>query len=220
MSNLPTIFLVDPDVRFTQSCRKLLEPHQVVVLAFDSPQEFLIHSSPTKLGCIVSELQFPGANAIDFVQQLKQQGWSLPVIIHTAFGDVSSCSKAFRCGVSDFLEKTIPPDMLLTRLLEFLAKCRHEHADWLSQQSLANRWARLTDREKEVARALVAGQSMKEISNEFGTSFQSVARHRQRILLKLEVENDVELANLMRCFSSWQVKSESEIDSMLATTRD
>ncbi len=220
MSNLPTVFLVDPDARFIQSCRKLLEPHHVVVLSFDSPQEFLLHSAPTKLGCIVTELQFPGANAIDFVHQLAQQGWSVPVIIHTAFGDISSCSKAFRCGVCDYLEKTIPPDLLLTRLLEILAKCRHEHADWLSQQCISNRWSRLTDREKEVARALVAGQSMKEISNEFGTSFQSVARHRQRILMKLEVENDVELANLTRCFTSWQVKSESEFDRMLATMQD
>jgi two-component system, LuxR family, response regulator FixJ len=220
MSNLPTVFLVDPDGRFTQSCRKLLEPHQVVVLSFDSPQDFLVHSSPTKLGCIVTELQFPGENAIDFTNQLKQRGWSLPVIIHTAYGDVSSCSRAFRAGVSDFLEKTIPPDMLLTRLLEIIAKCRHSHADWLSQQNLANRWARLTDREKEVARALVDGQTMKAISNEFGTSFQSVARHRQRILLKLEVENDVELANLLRNFTSWHVNIEAGFDSMLATVQD
>jgi two-component system response regulator FixJ len=217
MSNLPTVFLVDPDARFVQSCRKLLEPHNVVVLSFDSPQDFLIHSSPTKLGCIVTELQFPGANAIDFIVQLKQQGWSLPLIIHTAFGDVSNCARAFHAGVSDFLEKTVPPDHLLTRLLEILAKCRHEHADWLSKQSLASRWSRLTDREKEVARSLVAGQSMKEISSEFGTSFQSVARHRQRILLKLEVENDVELANLLRRFTSWQSNVDSEFDSMLAT---
>ena len=220
MSILPTVFLVDPDSRFTQSCRKLLEPHDVVVLSFDSPQEFLTHSSPTKLGCIVTELQFPNDNAIDFADQLKEQGWSIPIIVHTAFGDVASCSRAFHAGVSDFLEKTIPPDLLLIRVLEILAKSREEHSHWLSKQSLNCRWSRLTDREKEVARALVMGQSMKEISSEFGTSFQSVARHRQRILMKLEVENDVALANLLRNFSSWQIKIESEFDNMLATVHD
>lgn len=220
MTSLPTVFLVDPDPRFIQSCRKLLEPHDVVVLAFDSPQDFFIHSSITKLGCIVTELQFRNANAIDFTIQLKERGWSVPIIIHTAFGDVANCARAFHAGVSDFLEKTTPPDLLLMRVLDILSQCRDEHARWLSTQSLNCRWSRLTSREKEVARSLVAGQSMKEISNEFGTSFQSVARHRQRILLKLEVENDVELANLLRSFSSWQEKIDSEIDSMLATVHD
>jgi len=220
MSNLPTVFLVDPDSRFTQSCRKLLEPHDVLVLSFDSPQDFLIHSSRTKLGCIVTELQFPDSNAIDFTAKLKEQGWSIPIIIHTAYGDVSSCTRAFHAGVSDFLEKTIPPNLLLVKVLEILAKCQQEHAQWLSVQTLSCRWSRLTDREKEVARALVAGQSMKEICNHFGTSFQSVARHRQRILMKLGVENDVELANLLRSFSSWEIKIDAEFDNMLATVHD
>ena len=220
MLSVPTVFLVDPDSRFVQSFRKLLEPHDVIVLAYDTPQDFHLHSSQTKLGCIVSELQFRGENAIDFMRQLKDRGWSLPVIIHTAFGDISSCARSFHAGASDFLEKTVPPDLLQDRVLKILTKCRQDHEQWISTQSVASRLSRLTDREKEVARALVSGHTMKEISSEFGTSFQSVARHRQRILMKLEVENDVALANLLRSIPLWQFKVESEFDSMLASVHD
>ncbi len=198
MTLVPTVFLVDPDSRFIASCRRLLEPHPVTVVTFDSPQYFFDHAERTQLGCIVSELQFNGANGIDFCQRLKHEGWAIPVLIHTAFGDVTKCSRAFRAGASDFLEKTVPPDLLLKRVLEILSRCRDEHARWQQKQSLEERVLMLTDREQEVLQALVSGVSMKEIATDFGTSFQSVARHRQRILAKLDVENDVALANMLR----------------------
>lgn len=204
MTLVPTVFLVDPDSRFIASSRRLLEPHQVCVVPFDSPRYFFDHAERTQLGCVVTELQFNGANGIDFCLRLRQEGWTLPVLIHTAFGDVSKCSRAFRAGVSDFLEKTVPPDLLLRRVLEILSKCRDEHLHWQRKQSLDERLSMLTEREQEVVRALVSGVSMKEIATDFGTSFQSVARHRQRILSKLEVENDVALANMLRDYC-WPV---------------
>ncbi len=215
MLQLPTVFLVDPDTRFIRSCRKLLEAHDVTVCSFDSPQEFFLRSSRTKLGCIVSELQFLGENGIDFSLRLKEDGWSIPLLIHTAFGDVASCSKAFRAGVSDFLEKTIPPDLLLERVLEIVNKSHEDHRLWLMKLSLTSKLSRLTDRESKVAQALVSGRTMKEIACDFGTSFQSVARHRQRILSKLQVENDVVLANLLRDYA-WENRiCEPEIDNNL-----
>jgi len=216
----PTVFLVDPDSRFVSSCQRLLEPHQVSVVSFDSPRYFFEQAERTQLGCIVSELQFNGANGIDFCLRLKEEGWVLPILIHTAFGDVSKCSRAFRAGVSDFLEKTVPPDLLLRRVLEILSKCRDEHHTWERKQSLNERLARLTDREQEVLRALVEGVSMKEIATDFGTSFQSVARHRQRILGKLQVENDVALANMLRDYRWPTMNCGSGFDNSMASVHD
>ncbi len=216
----PTVFLVDPDSRFVSSCRRLLEPHQVSVVAFDSPRYFLEQAERTQLGCIVSELQFNGANGIDFCLRLKEDGWVLPILIHTAFGDVSKCSRAFRAGVSDFLEKTVPPDLLLRRVLEILSKCRDEHHTWERKQSLNERLTMLTEREQEVLRALVEGVSMKEIATDFGTSFQSVARHRQRILTKMNVENDVGLANLLRDYRWPTMNCSIGFDNSMASVHD
>ncbi len=215
MVTVPTVFVVDPDSRFVKSCQRLLENCQVEVVAYDAPSQFFQLAPRSTLGCIVSELQFVGENGIDFCQRLKQEGWMLPIVIHTAFADVSSCARAFRSGVTDYLEKTIPPDILIRRIVEILTKCTEDHNRWLSHQSMTGRLASLTEREREVVRALVAGQAMKEIAKEFGTSFQSVARHRQRILAKLSVENDVALANLLRGYR-WPIADcESPIEMML-----
>lgn len=220
MLHVPAVFLVDPDKRFIDSFRRLLEPHQFSICVFESPQQFLSCAEPTKLGCIISELQFNGANGIDFCHQLQESGWTLPILIHTAFGDISRCSRAFRAGVSDFLEKTIPPDLLVRRVLEILEKCGKEHDRWQRKQGIAERLLMLTDRENEVARALVSGLSMKEIAAEFGTSFQSVARHRQRILLKLQVDNDVALANLLRENGFPVVNIDPVFDNRMAVVHD
>lgn len=217
---VPTVFLVDPDSYFIQSCRKLLEPHGIHVENFDSPPNFFDEAKKTAVGCIVSELQFDDGNGIEFFYRLAHEGWTLPFLIHTAFGDVSKCSRAFKAGVTDFLEKTIPPDFLLSRVLETLEKCRESQVALEKKHLVRARLAALTDREREVAHALISGNSMKEISNDCGTSFQSVARHRQRILHKFGVDNDVNLANLLRDLHWPMIAINAGFDNSLATVHD
>jgi FixJ family two-component response regulator len=220
MLNVATVFLVDSDAKSVELSRQLLESHGLNVLAYDSPREFPIQSATDLLGCVVTELKFPSSNGIDFLCQLKEQGWMVPIIVHTGCGDVSSCARAFRSGATDFLEKSTPPECFLERILSILSACRQNHSNWQSKRTLQMKLSGLTDRERAVLRALISGLAIKEIAGEFGTSFQSVARHRQRILTKLEVENDVALVNLLRGYSSRQTKVESEFDKMLATIHD
>lgn len=220
MLHFPSVLIVDPDTRIASICRRHLAPNELSIFSFQSPRDFFSRATKTKLGCIVSELQFPDESGIDFCQQLRREGWSLPILIHTAFGDVTSCSEAFRAGVSDFLEKNIPPDLLIERVLQILERSKKEHMLWLSRVALASRLSRLTDRERDVVHALVSGQSMKEIASQFGTSFQAVSRHRQRILLKLQVDNDVALANLIRDWSPQDAERLDEFSHYLSTTHD
>ncbi|MDZ4851183.1 MAG: response regulator [Pirellulaceae bacterium] len=217
---VPTVFLVDPDSHFIQSCRKLLEPHGIHVANFDSPPNFFEGAKKTSIGCIVSELQFYGGNGIEFCYRLAHEGWTLPFLIHTAFGDVSKCSRAFKAGATDFLEKTIPPDFLLRRVFETLEKCCESQVALERKQFVHAGLEALTDREREVAHALISGNSMKEISNDCGTSFQSVARHRKRILQKFGVDNDVTLANLLRDLHWTMITVKSGFDNSLATVHD
>ena len=44
---------------------------------------------------------------------------------------------------------------------------------------------------------LIAGKALKQIAGEFEISLQTAARHRSRVLEKLEVVNDVELTRLV-----------------------
>ena len=64
-------------------------------------------------------------------------------------------------------------------------------------QRVSEAQARLTPREKEVLDYLVAGRSLKQIAARLEVTVQSIWKHRQRILGKFRVENEVQLVQLM-----------------------
>ncbi|HUP77837.1 MAG TPA: LuxR C-terminal-related transcriptional regulator, partial [Pirellula sp.] len=109
------------------------------------------------------------------------------------FGEVASCVRALKSGVLDYLEKPVPTESLITRVKECLAVSQQKHDQELANQAATLKLKKLTNKENEVLELLVKGNSMKTIASEFGTSFQAVSRHRQRILEKIGVEGDVNL---------------------------
>lgn len=187
------VYLVDDDPSVLKSLVFLCESSGLRSMAFGSGRSFLEYaeSNPTLAGCVVTDFRMPDMSGIELFEQLRKSlRCFLPVIMVTAHGDVPMCSTAIRSGIFDFLAKPYPEDLLITRVAAALKADER-------RQSLLRRVAKLTDREKEIMELLRAGRSMKEIAVDSGTSIQTISKHRQRLLDKLEVRNDVELARLL-----------------------
>jgi FixJ family two-component response regulator len=138
----------------------------------------------------------PGLGGLEVQQRLQELGAELPIIFLTAHGDVATCAKAFRSGAFDFLEKPVDDEVLLARVQRALARNTQERrrADFLS------RVGGLTPREKAVFELLIIGRSLKEIASALDITVQTVWRHRDSVLRKMNTANDVELARLAtRC---------------------
>jgi two-component system, LuxR family, response regulator FixJ len=133
-------------------------------------------------------------NGIELFERARQKGMNIPAIIITAFGEVASCAGAIRAGIVDYLEKPVQPETLISRVRECLSVSEKKFENEKAQREAERKLKSLTSKESEVMELLVQGQSMKTIASDFGTSFQAVSRHRQRILEKLGVEGDVSLA--------------------------
>ena len=192
MSN-STVFVVDDDEGSRSSMECLFGVHGINCLIFDSAEKFLEGRTEQPIGCIVTDLNMPGMSGLDLYQKTREMGWSIPTIILTAFGEVASCVRALKSGVLDYLEKPVPTESLITRVKECLAVSQQKHDQELANQAAKLKLKKLTNKENEVLELLVKGNSMKTIATEFGTSFQAVSRHRQRILEKIGVEGDVNL---------------------------
>ena len=160
---------------------------------FDSAEKFLEGRIEPPVGCVVTDLNMPGMSGLDLYQKIRDLGWSIPTIIITAFGEVASCVHALKSGVLDYLEKPVPTESLITRVKECLVVSQQAHDLELANQAAKLKLKKLTNKENEVLELLVKGNSMKAIAAEFGTSFQAVSRHRQRILEKIGIEGDVNL---------------------------
>ena len=65
---------------------------------------------------VVTDLKMPEMDGMTLLGKLRESDRDLPVIVVTAFGDVSSAVAAMRAGASDYLTKPIDFDALLVAI--------------------------------------------------------------------------------------------------------
>ena len=81
----------------------------------------------------------------------------------------------------------------IVRLLRLEAARRREHA---KKSTIAAALDRLTSREREIMRCVVAGKMNKTMADELGISVKTVEAHRARVMQKLGVESLAALVQL------------------------
>jgi two-component system response regulator FixJ len=140
-------------------------------------------------------MRMPGLNGLELLGRIKEVGFSGPVIVMTAHGDISTAVRAMKAGAFDFIEKPFDDQALLAVIGAGLEK-----GDSLGIESTAAaayaRIASLTAREREVLQLLMAGKPNKAIARELGLSPRTVEIHRARLMQRLEVSSLAEAVRL------------------------
>ena len=124
-----------------------------------------------------------------------------PIIFITGHGGVPESVQALRAGAIDFLEKPFLPETLLQRIEEALEQDHRERARVQEEGEIRSRFARLTDRERDVFRMLVEKSevpSSKVMARELNISHRTVEHHRSRILEKTQTASIPELRALVK----------------------
>ena len=191
--NEPTVYLVDDDNAVLKSLRWLIESVGLKTKSVGAASSFLDIYDPYSPGCLVLDVRMPGMTGLQLQVLLNERGIEVPVIIMTGHSDVATCTESFRNGAFDFIEKPADDEFLLSRIRAAIKsdfeRCRLED----SKRKIQTRIAALTPREREVMNAIVCGKPQKLIASELGISFQTAAKHRAKVLQKLQVANDVEI---------------------------
>jgi two-component system response regulator FixJ len=195
----PCIFIVDDDADIRASLSRSLKTRGYEVEAFASASEFLASDAGERPGCLILDYGLPEVSGLELQETLVKRGAPLPIIFITGHGGVSEAVQAMKHGAVDFLEKPFRQEVLLARIeaaLKLNANSRRKDA---TTQDAATRFARLTEREKEVASILVlkpAQSSSKDVARLLGISPRTVDHHRARILEKMGTSSVAELVNL------------------------
>lgn len=201
----PTVFVVDDEPAVQQSLQWLLESVGLPVQTFGSASEFLGYWRPEMPGCLLLDLRMPGISGVELMEQLRQQGSIMPIIVVTAHGDVPVAVHAMKAGAMEFIEKPYSDQLLLDRVqtaMEIDAQRRRELA---SRTAMSNRVALLTPRERQVMEMVVIGQSNRQIAAELSLSEKTVEVHRAHVMEKMRADS---LAQLVRMVLVAQGKAE------------
>jgi len=194
----PVIHLVDDDEAVRQSLALLIGTVGLRVETWADPETFLRGFDRQGIGAIVLDIRLPGISGLTVLDELVRQGVDQPVIMLTGHGTVEHCRRAFKSGAAEFLEKPVNDELLIEALQNAVrrhVRVRQEHR---ADRDAETRYARLSEREREVLGLIVGGLTNKEIGRALGLSPRTVESHRASLFAKLEAES---LAQLIRRYA-------------------
>jgi FixJ family two-component response regulator len=190
--------IVDDDDALRDSLGLLLRFKNYDVAEFSSGEALLAADPAPALECLILDLKMRGMNGLDVLDAVLARGGRMPVIVVTAFGDVSSAKRALKSGAFDFLEKPIHEDQMLKAIQDALAQFDQTLALAAEQSALDERISRLTGREKQILDAVLLGRHNREIAAELNISVRTVEVYKSRMMEKMQVSR---LAELVRLFA-------------------
>ena len=197
MNNESTVFIADDDAAALRSLKWLLESVGLRVAASQNPQQLLESYDAEAPGCVVLDVRMPGMSGLELQEQLVTRGCRHPVVFVTGHGDVPSCSRAFKAGAYEFLEKPVNEQRLLEVVQAAVDADRKRRSCAVEVTDMHERRHQLTPREDEVLQLLLDGKSIKQIAHDLDVTFPTAARHRARVLDKMGVENEAILVRHM-----------------------
>ena len=104
--------------------------------------------------------------------------------------------QAVKAGAVDFLTKPVAATSLLAAVLAGVAQDAQARQALAGSAALRQRWASLTQREREVLAGVVAGKLNKQIAADLGIVEQTVKFHRARIMERMQARTVAELMHL------------------------
>ncbi len=145
------------------------------------------------------DMSMPGLSGIDLIKRIKLEKPKLRILVLSMHGEQQYAARALKAGASGYLTKDSAPAQLLGALRKVAAGGVHISETAAAQLVSASAGAetaphaRLSDREFEVFRMLVAGRGLTEIGDQLNLSVKTVSTHKTRILQKMGLDNTAEL---------------------------
>lgn len=195
----PTIHLIDDDAAVRESLALLIGTVGLRVQTWSDPQVFLDQFDREAIGAIVLDVRMPGISGLTVLDNLAGLGVDQPVIMLTGHGTVDMCRRAFKSGAAEFLEKPVDDEILLEALQNAVRQHVRSRQTNRADRAAHERFAQLSEREREVLGLIVSGLTNKEIGRALDLSPRTVETHRANLFAKLQAES---LAQLIRQYAT------------------
>ena len=136
---------------------------------------------------------------------MRNEKPGLGILILSVHPEEQYALRMFRAGASGYLQKESSPDELVTAVRKIAEGSKYV-SDSLAERLVSTQGYYsgklphdlLTNREFVIMRLIADGKGPKEIANELSLSPKTVSTYRKRILGKMNMRNNIELADYAR----------------------
>lgn len=189
MADRKLVHIVDDEEAIRRSAKFMLSTSGFAVETWESGVAFLKDVKHAEVGCILLDVRMPDMDGLQVQQELNQRGVTMPVVILTGHGDISTAVRAMKAGAVDFIEKPFEKATLLAAIDAAYRRLDNAVEGEVRAAEADVLIARLTAREREVLDGLARGFPNKTIAYDLNISSRTVEVHRANVMSKLEVRS-------------------------------
>ncbi len=191
----PVVFVVDDDISVRESLEALIRRGGWKPETFSSARDFLALPRNDTPSCLLLDVELPDINGLDVQERVAAERSEMPIIFITGHGDIPMSVRAMKAGAAEFFTKPFDRDVLLSAIGRAIERSREALGRTAALETLRQRYASLTPREREVLAWVVTGLLNKQVGGELGMSEATVKAHRGQVMQKMKADS---LADLVR----------------------
>ena len=157
----------------------------------------------------IIDAHFPDGNRMTIIPEIKKINPGVKILVYTGVDEKAQSLKFINAGADGFLSKMAEEEETKQAILQMLETGQYLSPitqallmSALQNPQLADPLKTLTDRELEIAELYGQGLGNLEIANRLSLKQNTVSTVKKRIFEKLNIENIVELANLLKNYEN------------------
>lgn len=177
-----------------------LVPDVCVVDEARTGQEALHKALASDIDVLLLDMNLPQLQGMDVLKRLQNEPRTFSVLVLSMQDEAQFAARALKAGASGYVTKDSPPEVLLAGIRKVAAGGKFIDPalvdEMVFEVSLGDSrapHALLSDREEQVLRMIVSGESLNAIAERMALSAKTISSYKARLMRKLGVSNNAEL---------------------------
>ena len=151
----------------------------------------------TEVEVLLLDIGLPDGSGIDYCPQIKAQYPNIKILMLTSYSELSIIMRVLELGASGYILKNAMTEEILEGISVVAAGKRFlcDEVNIMLKKRDAQS-VKLSRREQELLRLIVAGLSNTEIADKMYLGYETIKSYRKNLLLKLDVHNTAQLVKI------------------------
>jgi two-component system, NarL family, invasion response regulator UvrY len=197
------ILLVDDHVLVREGLKGVLQREKKIMQIDEagSAAETLELLKKQSYDLLLLDIKLQDSNGLELLSQMNSMKISVPTLMVSFYPAKLYALQAIRLGAMGYISKSAPLSEVLVAIGKIIEGKKYLPAEFMESLAFENDdhrgllpHERLSDREREVMIYLANGLSLNDIAEKLCLSDKTVSTYRSRILQKMMMKNNVEIA--------------------------
>ena len=198
------IILIDDHAIVREGIRRIIDDTSGITISAEAStgQEALDLIWKEKYDLVILDISMPGKNGLQTLKEIKKYDSKLPVLMLSMHAEEQYAMRAIKAGASGYLTKESASEQLV-RAIKKIYDGRKYISQELAELLVTDIYhdddkqlhEYLSDREFEIFKLIVRGNSAKKIATNLSISDKTVSTYRSRILKKMNMHSTADLVH-------------------------